>query len=148
MSPNYTTNDPKGWCGDPARGAAMGRPSIHDAKPEGPITLRETVLDSGGYDRNGTYFGQGQALYWYADEDGNVDDVFRHPDELDGFMWEENTQAAASVVRKRYPNATIVIAEPIRPICHGLEDETCGEDISEYNGEYCENCFEREENDG
>ena len=29
MRPDYTTNDPKGWCGDPARGAALGRPSYH-----------------------------------------------------------------------------------------------------------------------
>lgn len=27
--PDYTTNDPKGFMGDPRRGAAMGRPSIN-----------------------------------------------------------------------------------------------------------------------
>src|SRR5690606_26966366 len=27
-APSYSTNDPKGWCGDPRRGAAMGRPSV------------------------------------------------------------------------------------------------------------------------
>lgn len=78
--PDYKTNDPKGWCGDPKRGAALGRPTI--SEPDGntfraPLTLREVKLDSGGYDCNGTYFGIGAPLYWCASRDGKIDRVFR-----------------------------------------------------------------------
>lgn len=78
-APSYSTNDPRGWCGDPKRGAAMGRGAQHDADPELPIKLylQRIYLDSGGYDRNGTYFGFGEPLYWYADSDGTVDAMLR-----------------------------------------------------------------------
>ena len=75
--PSYKTYDPRGWYGDPSRGAALGRPTVADGEPEGKMTLRRVRLDSGGYDPNGTYFGIGMPLYWYADEDGNVDAVLR-----------------------------------------------------------------------
>jgi len=81
--PDYTKHDPKGWCGDPSRGAAMGRPSVHEAEPTGKMTLRLVKMCSccGAYDENGTYFGAAgrgvDPLYWYADEGGNVDDVLR-----------------------------------------------------------------------
>jgi len=67
---NYQTNDPKGWCGDPRRGAAMGRSTIQRGPPEtftGKLYLRKIRLDSGGYDTNGTYFGHGgEQLWWCA----------------------------------------------------------------------------------
>ena len=75
--PNYKQNDPLGWCGDPKRGAAMGRPCIHN-KPKdftGVIHLRKVRL-SGDYDVNGTYFGArmpGHSLYWYATIDLEID---------------------------------------------------------------------------
>ena len=75
--PDYGTNDPRGWCGDPSRGAALGRPTVHDGAPLGKMTLRHVRLNGGGYDRNGTYFGLGAPLYWYADEGGNVDAMLR-----------------------------------------------------------------------
>jgi hypothetical protein len=76
---DYTTNDPRGWCGDPSRGAALGRATIKDAPKEydGKLSLRLVRLDNGGYDRNGTYFGHGQPLYWCASEDGSVDYMLR-----------------------------------------------------------------------
>jgi hypothetical protein len=79
MPPSYKTNDPKGWCGDPSRGAALGRITRHDAPTDQPITLylQHIRLDDGGYDTNGTYFGTGDPLYWYADDDGDVDAVLR-----------------------------------------------------------------------
>lgn len=141
--PSYQTNDPKGWCGDPKRGAAMGRVTIHGA-PKGPITVRETVLDSGGYDRNGTYFGQGPALYWYADGFGNVDAVMRASDIG---MVVEHLQAS-------YPGVLLTIADPIRPKCCGIGDADCqygGDDITDYT-DYCELCAneiqESEDEDG
>jgi len=75
--PDYKDNDPMGWCGNPSRGAALGRPTISNGEPEGKMTLRRSYLNSGGYDRNGTYFGCGAPLYWFADEGGNVDGVLR-----------------------------------------------------------------------
>jgi len=47
------------------------------------MTLRKIPLCSGGYDPNGTYFGIGLPLYWYADQGGNVDDVLRAKDRDD-----------------------------------------------------------------
>jgi hypothetical protein len=76
-TPDYATNDPRGWCGDPQRGAALGRPTVHAGAPAGKMTLRRVRLNGGGYDRNGTYFGHGAPLYWYADEGGNVDAMLR-----------------------------------------------------------------------
>lgn len=78
-SPSYKTNDPRGWCGDPSRGAAMGRATIQDAPADfaGKLYLRRSYLDNGGYDCNGTYFGIGTPLYWVASEDGEIDYVLR-----------------------------------------------------------------------
>ena len=78
--PSYKTNDPKGWCGDPKRGAALGRgPALLRADPAQPVklVLRRMRLDSGGYDCNGTYFGGPNNLYWYADADGTIDAMLR-----------------------------------------------------------------------
>jgi len=96
--PSYSTNDPKGWCGDPSRGAALGRATIQDADPEevtGKLYLRRVRLDSGGYDPNGTYFGIGNPLYWCADADGEIDFMLRAFDRED----------AKEEVREVYPHA-------------------------------------------
>lgn len=83
--PSYKTHDPRGWCGDPSRGAALGRPTVADGEPIGKMTLRKVRMCSccGAYDSNGTYFGVGQPLYWYADEGGNVNAVTRAVDRED-----------------------------------------------------------------
>jgi hypothetical protein len=95
--PEYSTNDPKGWCGDPTRGAAMGRPTVREADPEQPVklVLRQVRLDAGGYDRNGTYFGHGGRLYWYANSDGTVDAMLRA----------DSRVRAKAEIRETYPNA-------------------------------------------
>lgn len=97
--PSYSTRDPRGWCGDPSRGAALGRRTTHDAPPDTRIKLylRVVPLDSGGYDRNGTYFGDspGTRIYWYADADGEVDAVVRASSRVE----------AKRLVRTSYPNA-------------------------------------------
>ena len=99
--PSYKKHDPKGWCGDPKRGAAMGRHSYHP-EYEFPnlvsvkLTLRKISIDSGGYDPNGTYFGTGfDPIYWYANEECTIDDVLRAP----------TRTAAKQLVRERYPHA-------------------------------------------
>jgi len=78
MGPSYSTHDPKGWCGDMKRGAAMGRHTYEgDQNFNGRITLRRVRLNSGGYDVNGTYFGIGEPLYWYASDDNAIDGMLR-----------------------------------------------------------------------
>ena len=78
-APNYGDNDPRGWCGDPSRGAALGRGDVHAIDRSAPVKLylRRVQLDGGGYDTNGTYFGGGEPLYWYADGNGQIDAVTR-----------------------------------------------------------------------
>jgi hypothetical protein len=77
VKPSYSTNNPKGWCGNPARGAALGRTTIKKAPPDfnGKLYLSRIRM-SGDYDCNGTYFGYG-ILYWVANEDLSIDYVVR-----------------------------------------------------------------------
>lgn len=94
--PSYKDNDPKGWGGDPSRGAAMGRGTIRgDITFNGKLTLKRSYLDSGGYDSNGTYFGHGGPLYWYASEDGSIDGMLRAKDR----------ETAKAEIRETYPEA-------------------------------------------
>ena len=95
--PSYKTNDPKGWGGNPSRGAALGRPTIAEAPRDESIKihLRRVHLDSGGYDKNGTYFGNRIPLYWAADKEGNVDFI----------VVGATREAAKEQVREYYPKA-------------------------------------------
>lgn len=116
--PSYQTRDPKGWMGDPKRGAALGRPnwdqlaSARCAFPEialcmdercarcgftGRLTLRYVRLDSGGYDINGTYWGHHKRLYWYASDDNRID----------GTLHAEDRAEARSKVLAKYPRAKV-----------------------------------------
>lgn len=93
---SYKTNDPRGWGGDPKRGAALGRPTLKGpADFSGKLTLQRVRLDSGGYDPNGTYFGTGAPLFWYASDDGEIDAVLRASDR----------EAAKRKVSALYPKA-------------------------------------------
>ena len=128
----YSTNDPRGWCGDPSRGAALGRCTFKGT-PKGSITIRESPLDRGGYDRNGTYFGQGQALYWVASEDGEVDYMIRGRDRSD----------ALSQVIGDYPKACVLFGEALTLPCYGAGEEQCPyEDDAdpEYGWDLCAMC--------
>lgn len=98
--PDYSTHDPRGWCGDPRRGAALGRPHVMSAPRDfaGRLFISRVRLDAGGYDKNGTYFGHGPpSLYWVASEDGDID-----------FMLRANSRedARESALRE-YPDAKI-----------------------------------------
>lgn len=97
-APSYQAHDPKGWCGDPKRGAAMGRHAYRNlpASAEVRLYLRRVYLDMGGYDVNGTYWGSGAPLYWYASSDGKIDVVTRATDRDD----------AKRLVRLHYPRAS------------------------------------------
>lgn len=93
---DYQTNDPKGWCGDPSRGAALGRPTVinveQDTAPK--VRVSRVRLDAGGYDPNGTYFGAGQPLFWVRTDEGDVDFVVRAHDR----------DSAKTKARNRIPN--------------------------------------------
>lgn len=95
--PSYKTRDPRGWCGDPRRGAALGRRTVHGPRDfAGRFVLRRIRLDAGGYDSLGTYFGDGEPLYWYAAEtdDGPIEGVLRA----------SSRGKAKSLIRETYPN--------------------------------------------
>lgn len=94
--PDYGTWDPKGWCGDPRRGAAMGR-ITRKGELEGPLTVKEVYLYDGAYDRNGTYFGAGDRLFWVASNDSEVDYIMRAA----------NRKVAIMVALEDYPGAEI-----------------------------------------
>lgn len=94
---DYSRNDQRGWCGDPKRGAAMGRNSDHCPGFAGKLFLRRIRLNQGGYDRNGTYFGWGGPLYWVTSEEGEVDYMLRAI----------NRDSARAMVLVRYPNAKV-----------------------------------------
>ncbi len=92
--PKYWTREPRGWCGDPSRGAALGRPTYGgSADFSGRITLRRVRLNSGGYDCLGTYWGVGAPLFWYADDSGTID----------GCLRASSRDAAKAKLRKPYP---------------------------------------------
>lgn len=76
LTPNWTSQN-SSWCGDPKRGAAMGRVSTHGPSKGHKFTLKHIKLDSGGYDAGGAYWGLGEKLYWAASDDGSVDYYFR-----------------------------------------------------------------------
>lgn len=77
----------------------MGRPTIMKETDDysGPLALRYTRLNSGGYDRLGTYFGAGKNLYWCGNEEGTIDFMLRAYDRKD----------AREQVLKRYPQAKV-----------------------------------------
>lgn len=92
---SYKDNDPKGWGGDPSRGAAMGRVTIQgDIEAGETLNIVKKELNSGGYDENGTYFGLGDSIYWVSSENGNVDYIIRA----------KNLKDAQGQVRETYPD--------------------------------------------
>lgn len=97
MNPDYKANDPKGWCGDASRGAALGRATLKGtADHSGKLHLRRVYLNNGGYDSNGTYFGHGAPLYWYAGDEGNIDGMIRA----------SGRTAAKAQILQQYPKAS------------------------------------------
>lgn len=100
MSADYKRHDPRGWGGNPSRGAALGRAVYQDAPKDRPIKLylRRVRLDSGGYDPNGTYFGHGSPLYWVSGEDAEGNEV-------DYMLRAYDREDAKAEVRTTYPGA-------------------------------------------
>lgn len=96
---SYRDGDPKGWGGDPSRGAAVGRRTLHGAPSfTGRLTFREVAVGPDGYDQCGTYWGTGPRLYWYASDDGEIQGTVRALD----------AQHAVARIRESYPAASVV----------------------------------------
>ena len=97
---SYQTNDLKGWCGDPGRGSALGRPTIQGELGEDEtISIVRKQLD-GDYDENGTYFGGGpdvDPLFWVSSESGGIDYMIRA----------KGISDARAQVAAKYPTAKI-----------------------------------------
>jgi hypothetical protein len=99
VSADYKLRDPKGWCGDPRRGAALGRSHVEgDLKYAGKMALRRVYLN-GDYDSLGTYWGGGggSPIYWYASEDEGQT--------IEGTVRAKSRADAKAQVRAMYPNA-------------------------------------------
>lgn len=132
----YKYNDPRGWGGDPSRGAAMGRRSFKDIPEDcnfkGFTIHVEHILLHEGYDPNGTYFGGGGPLFWvYALEigctrpDGSVD--HEEPACVDYVERFVDLEDAVRIVRETWPAANVI----------GSED-WCDTLVEKYRDEECE----------
>ena len=121
---DYSTHDPKGWCGDPSRGAALGRVTIK-GEAVGGLTVRRSPLDRQGYDRNGTYFGFGLPLFWVTDEGGEVD-------------YMERAVSAEDLAK----TLNAKVGEPLKLQCWGHGDDACPyeSDADEDYLDLCEEC--------
>ena len=100
-----------GWMGDPARGAAMGRPTVSgyfdDHKGEWvdlevtenapPFHLRRIPLDNGGYDRGGAYWGRSRGSYLFGFIGPTTD--------VRGYVRAADRAGAKAAVRKIHPHA-------------------------------------------
>ena len=63
----------------------------------GKVSVRREYLNSGGYTRDGVYFGIGEKLYYIADEDGIFTEYIRA----------SRREEAVEMARGFYPNAKI-----------------------------------------
>ena len=94
----YSRSSPRGWGGDPSRGAALGRAtSPGSADYAGKLTLIRIKISRDGYDPDGTYFGTGEPLFNLSDEDGDIDRTYRARDR----------KAAVAQARAWYPHAKV-----------------------------------------
>jgi len=129
-TPSYSDNDPRGWCGDPSRGAALGRSTYHAEDPAeftGKLYIARIILD-GDYDINGTYWGGGgNPLFWCASEDGEVDYVIRA----------RNWSAAVNTFGDKYPGVVFVKMDDIEDFrwwCPECDNWPLADDVEECPG--------------
>ncbi len=129
----YASRDPVGWCGDASRGAALGR-SSRTGDPVGVLRVCHVPIDTGGYDVLGTYWGDGQPLYWLADLGGEVDTCFRA----------EHHGAAHAHARDLFPSPARLLYTVERvmpcPECEGTQHGCESERGNDCDVEGCEDC--------
>lgn len=104
MTASYERHNPRGYQGDPKRGASLGRPDRHLPERwrptfEGQLTLQKIRINADGYDRLGTYWGISDAccLYWAGSDDGAIDIT----------CWARSREQARMLVLSLYPNAKV-----------------------------------------
>lgn len=101
VSERYLNTSPRGWGGDPSRGAALGRRERQgDSSGSFALSLRKIPLDADGYDPAGTYFGRGAPLYNVSGEDASGNEV-------DFTIRAYDREHAREKALARYPNAKI-----------------------------------------
>lgn len=112
--PTYKTRNPRGWCGDPRRGAAVGRNNYFAEDPltfSGSIWIAPVHINGDGYDRLGTYFGcsNERSIYWIANAYDTIDCVIsinrEHSDNRDRTAF----YFAVATIRDRFPKAFIKV---------------------------------------
>jgi hypothetical protein len=90
----FKKNAPKGYCGDPGRGAAMGRADINpEAEPAGPLTVCYVELDEGGYDVCGTYWGNSASAFLYFAYGSTTDG-----EDIEIFIWAQGLKPACNML--------------------------------------------------
>lgn len=143
----YKRNDPRGWGGDPSRGAAMGRTSMiqipdGDNCPTGFTIHVEHILLIEGYDPNGTYFGSGGPLFWvYAQAEVEV-----HPCN-DGGVCTDNNEPTVELATLDYVERFVDLEDAVRivretwPHAHVIGSEDWCDELVE---KYLDEEYERE----
>ncbi len=123
---SYKFNDPKGFGGDPKRGAALGRKSLLGPYNfSGTLFFREVYVDSQGFDINGTYLGHLGPWWWCASEDQKTDWVFMA----------KNLEDARRKIYEKWPQSQVAFCLP---------DEECFE---EFFRSYLDTALEYEDGD-
>jgi hypothetical protein len=103
----YKKNAPKGYCGDPGRGAAMGRADINPkAEPAGPLTVCYVELDKGGYDVCGTYWGNSALAFLYFAYGSATDG-----EDIELVFWAKGDVIARKYMLSMYPDNTVEVVE-------------------------------------
>jgi hypothetical protein len=103
----FKKNAPKGYCGDPGRGAAMGRADINPkAEPAGPLTVCFVARCGGGYDVCGTYWGccPDHVLYFAYGNDKEGNDI-------EMTFWAKGDVSARKYMLNMYPDNTVEVVE-------------------------------------
>jgi hypothetical protein len=86
----------RGWCGDPKRGAALGRSGDNPANwGKCEAELVGVWIDAGGYDPGGTYWGKAEPLFELVGPEASY--FFRAADR----------KAARTAIKAEFPEVTI-----------------------------------------
>lgn len=112
--PSYTTRNPRGWGGDPSRGAAMGRRDYFAEDPltyTGSIWIAPVHINQDGYDRLGTYWGLSnkRCIYWIANGFDTIDCTLSINREHVAHSDKTEVHFVVATIRDRFPKARIKV---------------------------------------
>lgn len=83
-------------------GSPFGRESRYSGETEPKLELQRVMLDADGYDSGGAYWGRSSNLWRYASKSGEDTDYLRA----------DSRQQAEQAILERFPDATIINANP------------------------------------